>query len=228
MENLAPGPAASAEIVSPVSSVPVIDLLDKASTVKYKNDKVKRWRYKPRKIADIKTIVIHQMGFVRSQSSRRWHRVTAHRLILPNGTIAKTHPLWCRLVCSNSLDRSPHNAVGIEVAGNFEGHPGKGDWWKPETFGKSTLSDDQRMGLRASIQAIVREVEREDGRIEMLAPHRVCGRDSKGRPNRPLCPGWEIWRECEVIAKEMGLRTPGDEETWGGMPIPDSWRGELA
>ena len=65
------------------------------------------------------------------------------------------------------------------------------------------------------------------GEVVAIMPHRVTGRGRNGRPNRPLCPGHEIWSQVgEWAARHLDLAMPGSEFAMGGLTIPDSWHGE--
>lgn len=223
-----------AEPVVAPTIYPVVDLEDAAAAVKYRNGKVKRTRY-PRVDLSGRIVLIglHQAGVERGESKweRTAHRVTCHRAIGPAGNRYRVHPLDTRIVCTNRVDRAPYQCIGIEVLGNFrgmpEGTPGGGKHYKPEVFGEGYLGLAQLIALRQEIQAVVDEVEAMGGVVVGILPHRTTGLNSRGRPNRPICCGFEIWSGAgEWAGAELGLRVPGPEWSLGGLPIHESWHGE--
>ena len=123
---------------------PVVDVSDRAARATYSNGKNKRNRFRRVNLKQRKVILmLHQMGVQRSPTSSRWPLVTAHRVIGPNGTRYRLHPLDRRLVAGNRADRAPYHAVHIEFAGNLEGHPGAGNWWRPDIYGRGKLTKSQ-------------------------------------------------------------------------------------
>lgn len=208
---------------------PVVNVEDRAATVKYKNGKTKRTRYRPVNLRKRKVIVgMHQAGVERGEA--RWgksvHRVTCSRAVGPTGTRYKVHPLTTRLVCTNRFDRKPWHCIGIEQLGNMEGVEGSGRWYKPEVFGYGTLSKPEEMGLMQEIESIKDEVEAMGAELYGIAPHRVSGKGRNGKPNRQLCCGSAIWsRVGERAAVEFGLRVPGEYQSFGGLTIPENWHG---
>lgn len=217
------------ELVAPPRLYPVVDLEAKAASTTYRNGKVKRTRYPPVDLSSrIVLIGLHQAGVERSEA--RWeksaHRVTCHRAIGPSGNRYRNHPLDRRLVCTNRVDRSPYHCIGIEVLGNFRGMP-NGKHYKPEVFGAGTLGRAQLIALRQEIAAIIAEVEAMGGTVVGIIPHRTTGQNSRGRPNRQICCGFEIWSGAgEWAGAEFGLRVPGPDWSLGGLPVHETWHGE--
>ncbi len=222
----------------PVEPIRWVDIRKQAGVERYRNGRyrfsgrIKRTYYKPRPESSCRTVVVHQMAVTRKRTSSRWDKVSAHYVIAPDGDILQLFDHTVRLISSNSLDRAPHHAINIEVAGNFEGHDGTGDWWKPDTFGRGRATDRQLLALAECLDHISDSVaaagkrDNTGGRIELVAPHRVSGRNSKGRPNRPICPGSRVWKAAETWAVEEGIRVPGPGEKYGGLPIGDDWRSD--
>lgn len=210
----------------------IVDLEPKATRVTYANGKRKRKRYRwsPVDLSKLQVlIVLHQTGVERSEAttSKRGHLVTCHRLIGPTGVRYRVHPLDCRLVAANRLDRSPWHAISIEVGGNFEGTDGDGDWYKPERFGRGRAGNAQLAACRLEVAEIIDEVEAMGGQVVGIAPHRISGRNRKGRPNRPLCCGSRVWAHVgEHAGAVQGLRVPAPEFSVGGLVVPDEWHGE--
>lgn len=208
---------------------PIVDLEDEAKSVRYRhNNKVKRTRYRRVDLRQRRVvIVLHQMGVERSAGSQRWRRVTAHRVIGPDGTRMRIHPLNVRLVAGNRLDRAPYHAIHIEIAGNFEGVDGSGDWWAPDIYGRGRASEAQILATRQEIRGLCAEVAVEYGaRVWAMMPHRVSGRDEDGDPNRPLCPGSRVWSQCgEWAGAVLELPIPSSGFSIGGTPVPTTWHG---
>jgi hypothetical protein len=206
----------------------VVDLEGKAAAATYKNGAVKRTRYPRVKLATRRVvIVLHQTGVERPSSSKRWHLVTAHRVIAPNGDRMRLHPIDVRLTAANRLDRAPWHAISIEVGGNFEGvDGGDPDWYQPNVLGRGRATDVQLEACFSEVRAIVAEVGGMGGRVEAIAPHRIAGRDAKGRPNRQICPGSRVWSMVgERAGSELGLAIPAPGLALGGLTIPDTWHG---
>jgi hypothetical protein len=206
---------------------PTLDLQAKAATAKYPDGRTKRTAFPRVKLEDRRVvIVLHQVGAERASSNSRWHLITAHRTIKPDGTRCLLHPLDVRLIEANRFDRAPWHGIGIEVGGNFEGIDGAGNWYAPERFGRGRASDAQIEATRQEIEAICEGVAMLGGRVAGVAPHRVSGRDSKGRPNRILCPGSRVWSQVgEWAGAELGLAIPGPTFALGGTVVPEAWHG---
>lgn len=206
----------------------IVDLEGKAAAAKYKSGIVKRTRYPRVTLAKRRVvIVLHQTGVERPSSSQRWHLVTAHRVIAPNGDRMRLHPIDVRLVAANRLDRAPWHAVSIEVGGNFEGvDGGDPDWYQPNVLGRGRATDAQLESAFAEVEMICEEVAHAGGRVEAIAPHRIAGRDEHGRPNRQICPGSRVWSGVgERAGADLGLAIPAPGLALGGLPIPDEWHG---
>lgn len=208
---------------------PVRDLEEQARLAKYDDGRYKRTAYKP---VDLKgrvvVIGLHQTGAERPESSKRWHLITAHRAIGPTGVRYRLHPLRTRLVAINRFDRAPYHAVSIEVGGNFEGTDGTGDWYMPAKLGRGRAGEAQLSACVQECHAIMGEVAALGGKVVAVVPHRISGRDRRGKPNRPLCPGSRVWSEAgERFASQAQILTPADGFALGGTPIPNGWHGRF-
>lgn len=215
-------------VVDTAKVYPQIDLEKRAATCKYPhNGKVKRTRYRRVNLAKrIVVIMVHQMGVERGESSRRWHRTTCHRCIGPSGNRYRVHPLDVRLVAANAMDRKPFHTITIEIAGNFEEVDGEGTWWKPEKMGRGRASNAQIEATLQEIDTIIAEVSELGGEVVIIMPHRVSGRNKRGKPNRPLCCGSRVWSLVgERAARNHDLAVPAKGWSIGGTPIPESWHG---
>ena len=202
----------------------ILDMREKAATAKYKNGKLKLTRYRRRKPGTCKLVTAHQTGVERRDDSTRFYRVSAHYVITRSGWLIINFDHDVRLASSNALDRSPYQAVNIEVSGNFEGLDGSGRWWRPDLVGKGRATPAQLKTLCWLLDKIAREEP-----IEMVAPHRVSGRkwDKKRRkwiPNRQICPGSRVWQCAEGWAMRNGILVPDGDDTMGGLPIEEAWR----
>lgn len=215
--------------VEPPADFARLDLEAAAAKATYKSGKRKRDRY-PR--VDLRrrriVIVLHQTGVERASSSSRWHLVTAHRTIKPNGTICRLHPIVTRLVAANRVDRPPYHALSIEVGGNFEGIDGSGRWSSPETMGRGRSSDWQIRATRQCVLDLIDEVHVAGGTVEAIIPHRITGRNEHGVPNRQICCGSRVWSEGgEWCADRYGLAVPAPGFALGGLAIPEQWHGRF-
>lgn len=221
---------AAVESAEPESPLVVTDLQVKAAKVTYPRSKrIKRTRYRPVDLSSRHVVaMVHQTGTVRGPAStqRRAHYTTAHFLIGPEGAVFRLHPLTCRLVGGNAIDRAPYHGIHIEMQGNFEGTDGAGDWHAPDSFGRGRASDVQLLRLGQVLDLIASEVEQANAKLHAVAPHRVTGRDKRGKPNRPICPGSRVWKAAESWALAAGVAVPGESWTLGGSPIPAEWRTE--
>lgn len=228
-------PVPEPEPEAPLWVAPVVDLTDEAARVRYPDKRnaagkvtsrgrIKRTRYAPRELADVRVVGVHQMGVERDDDSTRWIYVSAQRVIRPDGTRLIVHPHTCRTITANALDRAPFHATNIEVAGNFEGVDGEGGWYKPDVFGAGRASTRQLLAIGYELRDTRDAIAGAGGRLELVAPHRVSGRSSSGKPNRPICPGSRVWQASETLALALGLEVPANDWTLGGMPIPLRWR----
>lgn len=219
---------------APVYAPPVVvDMTERARDVAYERGrsikgKAKRTLY-PR--ADLSrrevVIVLHQTGVERAETSSRWHHVTAHYVVTPGGRVLRLHPIDVRLVAANRLDRAPYHAISIEFAGNFEGVDGSGRWFAGDRMGRGRASEAQVAAGRWLCRRICRDVAAKGSSVAAIAPHRISGRDSAGRPNRQLCPGSRVWSEvAERVCAADGVPVPAPGVTVGGAPIPDEWHGD--
>jgi hypothetical protein len=206
----------------------VVDLVDEAARARYADGTVKRTAY-PRVELHRRRLVIglHQMGVEVPSTWPSFSRVSAHYVVLPDGSIVWLHPHDVRLRCTNRVDRAPWHCIGIEFAGNFEGIDGNGRWAGPPRNGQGRASDAQIASGRWLVQEIVRHVGRAGATVEGILPHRTTGRDKRGGPNRQICPGSRVWGEVgEWAGAELGLAIPGDTWALGGLPVPAEWRSE--
>lgn len=206
---------------------PVVNLEEQARIAKYEGGQYKRTRYPLVDLAKRQVIIgLHQMGVERAESSKRWHLVTCHRNIGPSGIRRRIHPLRVRLTATNRLDRSPYHTIAIEVAGNFEGLDGSGNWWMPGTMGRGRASAPQLEACYQECMSIVSEVADLGGKVVAIVPHIIAGRDSKGRPNRQLCCGSRVYSEVgERFAASTGILTAAPGFAIGGLAVPNEWRG---
>lgn len=154
-------------------------------------------------------VVLHQMAFQRGNDLYRYRNVTAHFVIVPDGSVGQLHPVRARLAASHGFNG---RSVAIEFAGNLRAVNGR--WWSPETHGRDCLThaqiDSGRRLLRLLHEAGIRHVY----------GHRQSYHD-KGND-----PGPEIWSSVGQWAiDELGMSDGGPEYAIGtGQPIPEAWR----
>lgn len=210
-----------------------VDAYTAAARAKYRGGRNKRTRYKPVDLERRQVVVmLHAMGFERSRASSRWPLVTCHRAVVDDGEgayVQRLHPVTTRLIAGNAIDRAPWHGVHIEIEGNY-GTP-EGKFWSPEKMGRTVLTETMRDAARAAVVDLIRDVEEQGGEVVAIMPHRVTGRGRSKRtgklyPNRPLCPGHEIWSQVgEWGARHLDLAMPGPDFELGGLTIPDTWHG---
>lgn len=201
----------------------IIDLRSEAKGATYRHNKKRKFGYyRKRKAGCSKVLTVHQTGVEREVGSTRYHLITAHYAIRSDGALLWLFDHDQRLMSSNALDRAPYHAINVEVCGNFEGLDGSGRWWKPEIMGRGRANPAQ---LR-TLCWLIRYLREKEG-IEIVAPHRVSGRNRKGIPNRPICPGSRVWQCAESFALREGLTVPDGDDHMGGEPIPLEWRSAL-
>lgn len=183
-------------------------------------------RVRRRKASEIRSITLHQNGFAWADDNPLTPRIRAHFQIKRSGKLAEINPPEFRL--RSSSNGANAHTIAIEIAGNLQGEPGcddeppvdcvevdVGGWFKPERFGRHTLLDAQVIAARRLIVRLVRQFPQ----IDRIHAHRQFAAD------RPLCPGWEIWRRVGMWAQdELGLSDGGADFADGGTPIPASWK----
>lgn len=208
-----------------------IDLQAKAAKATYSSGsikgKAKRTLYAPVDLSKRRVVIgLHQMGVELPSSWPSWWKVTGHLVIRTDGTPLILHPVRTRLVATNRVDRAPWHCIAIEFAVNAEGVDGSGRWYAPERNGRGRISESQIAGGRWACGWIYDEVRKAGGQVMGILPHITTGRDSRGRPNRQICPGSRIWSNVgEWAAVEYGLAIPGPTWKAGGLPLPPAWRG---
>ena len=210
---------------------PVINMYDAAKSIRYKSGRKRliRTRFPPRDLSKFRVLImLHQTGS--EKSLRAWgmraKHVVGHTVILPDAHRARLHPANIRLVAGNRLDRAPFHTIHIEVAGNFEGDEGAGNWWKPEKFGYGEPTEMQVFAAREEVRYYTEEiVPALGGKVIGCVSHRISGVNRKGKPNRNLCCGWRLHGGVvEWSGAELGLAVPASDCTFGGLDV-SSWHG---
>jgi N-acetyl-anhydromuramyl-L-alanine amidase AmpD len=162
-----------------------------------------------KRTALIDAVVLHQMSLSRGSDLQRYMQVTAHFVIAPNGGVAQLHPLSARLSASDGFNS---RSVSIEFAGNLRSLDG--DWWRPEKYGRDTLTAAQVESGRKLLRMLAAQ------RIRYVYGHR---QSSNSRGNDP---GPEIWASVGQWAIDtLGMSDGGpDYAIESGRPIPADWR----
>ena len=157
----------------------------------------------------IDAVVLHQTGFTRGLDPQRYLKVTAHFVVLADGTVLQLHPMSARL---NASDGFNGRSVAIEFVGNFKSVNGK--WWKPSEYGADEVTFEQ---IEAG-----RELLRRLGRsgVRFVFAHR---QSSASRGNDP---GPDLWAGVGQWAVErLGFSDGGPGYfIHQGHAIPDAWR----
>ncbi|WP_086001705.1 N-acetylmuramoyl-L-alanine amidase [Plesiocystis pacifica] len=158
---------------------------------------------------EVDAVVLHQMSFSRGNDLQRYLKVTAHFIIVPDGTIAQLHPISARLSASDGFNG---RSVAIEFAGNLRSI--KGGWYRPDDYGRDVLTAAQIMTGRKLLRQL-----RSAG-VHHVFAHR---QSSSKRGNDP---GPEIWSSVGQWAVEtLGFYDGGESYAIAdGRPIPKSWR----
>ncbi len=157
----------------------------------------------------VDAVVLHQMGFSRGNDPMRYSKVTAHFIVLPNGTVAQLHPMSARLSASDGFNG---RSVAVEFAGNFQSAGGK--WWKPERYGMDYATAEQIEAGRKLLRLL------QGLGVRYVFAHRQSSAD------RENDPGPEIWRGVGQWGVEvLGLLDGGEGyAVTGGRAVPESWR----
>lgn len=178
----------------------IVDLIDEAP-------KSKRHKRNPKTKVD--AVVLHQMGFSRGNDPLRYAKVTAHFIVLADGTVAQLHPLNARLSASDGFNS---RSVSVEFAGNFQSINGK--WWKPDAYGVDYPTSAQLEAGRELLRML-----RAIGITHVFAHRQSSG--SRGND-----PGPEVWRAVgQWGIEQLGLVDGGPGYAINdGHPVPDEWR----
>ena len=182
-------------------------------------------RKRRRKLENITTVVLHQTAANRTQENalRKSKNVTCHILITPGGNVCLNHPWWAYLYAADLFNSF---SISIEFTGNFEGHPGKGDFYKPEKFGRSIPTDIQILRAKQVLQWLIYE---EDLNITTIVAHRQARTKRKNKNGRwkvakVLDPGWQIYSAVAMWAEKVLNLDRRPQWTLGnGATIPESW-----
>ena len=182
-------------------------------------------------------VVLHQMGFSRGSDPYRYRKVTAHYIILPDGTIAQLHPVTTKLAASSGFNEG---GIAIEFAGNFPAVSQSTDpdhFWRPlpyeyedkETgeikqhpgFGMDQLTPEQATSGRWLVEYL-NDVVLPDigGELTVMVAHRQSGKE------RQNDPGPDVWGNVGQWGVDyLGLSDGGPNYSIGnGNPIKQAWR----
>lgn len=167
-------------------------------------------RKRERDIRTVYALVLHQTGFSRGNDPAKYDGVTAHFVVLPDGTTTQNHPVTSYLYSSNGLNRG---SVAVEFVGNFPSTRGRR--YKPERFGRHTLTQAQIDSGLYLAGYLIEEID---------LTHILAHRQSSG--SRGNCPGPDVWRQVGQRSIEfLGLNDGGPNFFVGsGQAIPASWR----
>ena len=167
-------------------------------------------RKKVRNIDEVYALVLHQTGFSRGNDPKKYNKVTAHFVILPNGSILQLHPLTAYLYASNGFNKG---SVAVEFVGNFPSTRGK--CYKPERFGCNKISQEQIEAGRKLINYLIKKIR---------LTHILAHRQSSG--SRGNDPGPDLWYHVgQWAVNQLGLNDGGSNfKINSGKSVPDSWR----
>lgn len=167
-------------------------------------------RKKVRNIKDVYALVLHQTGFSRGNDPKKYNKVTAHFVILPNGSILQLHPLTAYLYASNGFNKG---SVAVEFVGNFPSTRGK--CYKPERFGCNKVTKEQIQAGRELIKYLTKKIS---------LTHVLAHRQSSGL--RGNDPGPDLWYNVgQWAVNKRGLNDGGTNfKIKSGKAIPDAWQ----
>jgi len=146
----------------------------------------------------IDAVVLHQTGFTRGLDPQRYLKVTAHFVVLADGTVLQLHPMSARL---NASDGFNGRSVAIEFVGNFKSVNGK--WWKPSEYGADEVTFEQ---IEAG-----RELLRRLGRsgVRFVFAHRQSSASRGNDPGPDLWAGVGQWAVERLVLRCASAR-PSD------------------
>ncbi len=162
---------------------------------------------------------LHQMSFSRGNDPRKYLGVTAHYIVLQDGTIAQLYDHNVRLPASNGFNTG---SISIEFAGNF---PSKSrstqakHYWFPKGMHGNPNRMNQLTAAQARAGQFLLRYLKARGFTHVLAHRQSAGDKGNG-------PGPDIWGAIgEYGVRRLGLSDGGLGYAIGsGNPIKDSWR----
>jgi len=161
-------------------------------------------------------VVVHQTGCIMPTSTSGWLSLNAHIGLTSDGKILIVNPLTDFIWHAQGLS---HQAIGIEISGNYRGL--KGDdrtYWKPGG-GPSTMTPAQLAAIPALFDWLVAEFKRIGRPWQFVYGHRQAS------DQRTADPGEEIWKEIALPWQIALKATDGGDrhKTGSGAPIPKQW-----
>ena len=157
----------------------------------------------------IDAVVLHQTGFSRGLDPKRYLKVTAHFVVLADGTVLQLHPLTVKLWASDGFNC---RSVSIEFVGNFRSSGGK--WWKPEIYGANQVSAEQIEAGRELLRALAQTG------VRFVFAHRQSSASRGNDPGPDLWAGVGQWAIERLGFSDGGPGYVIDQ----GHAIPDEWR----
>lgn len=175
------------------------------------------YRVRPRRLSEIRAVILHQTGFEWRESNRMWAKVRAHYVVHRSGLVSALHPILVRM--RYGAGHANQYAINVEIEGAYAldyNDRGEGLFYKPEKFGRSVLAD-----APAQVEAARQLLAWLKGQVPGLqvGTHRQVALDRSG------CCGPDLWAAVGQYGVDvLGMREmPVD----GGRPIPDAWRGDV-
>lgn len=178
----------------------------------------KAYVMRQRTLAEVTAVVLHQTGFEWKPDNKLWPEVKAHFVQRRDGRTQINFNPEDRMHTGSNLANK--FAITIEHEGNYSN--AKGNFWKPEKFGRSYLKDAPAMV--AAARQLLRDLKALCPNLTAVFAH--CQWNS----NKSNCCGPELWLAIGEWAKaELGLTDGGAGWHYeGGLAIPSSWRGTFA
>lgn len=170
------------------------------------------YRVRPRRLVEVKAVVLHQTSFEWDEKNSMWAKVKAHAVVHRSGLITDLHGLLVRMLYG--CGHGNVWAYNVEFEGNLRmgwNDAGAEVFWMPEKFGRSVLTEQQIETGRALVAWLKSQVPG-----IMVGTHRLVEVLKSG------CCGPDVWREVGQYAVDE-LDMP-ELPVSGGRPIPMSWR----
>lgn len=181
-----------------------------------------------RPMKSINGIMLHRTSCVIDDRVHQHARTNAHAAVTMGGNIYLIHPWTLGIFHGHSLSEA---SIGIEFDGNPEGFPGGGYWidqnYKKDgkvqekykkQVGPHPITPEQVKAAMVLLNIIVREVEKEGGKITNILAHR------QSTSERASDPGWECWQKIAMPWQEqIGAIDTKDLKVKTGSAIPKVW-----
>lgn len=194
---------ASRRIIDYTAHVPLTACMDRIDDARRRlGYDYRRRRADQRDPRLIKSLVLHQMAFIRSSQTAEAHKcVNSHFIILRDGSIHQLHPVSAHLWASHGFNP---RSVAVEFAGHFRNERGGGP---------DIPTQAQYEAGRFLVKYLVHLLG-----IDKVLTHRQSS-------NKSGDPGPDIWYHVgEWSMQNLGITDTTQVRIGDGSIIPQSWR----